>query len=80
VLVRVPRYALCMIEYFNMFNGGLSEVSSKSTTFPVDDLKTFDVLIGWIQLYVKIGDYTLKIAVESSCIENTKLERKKRRS
>jgi hypothetical protein len=51
-----------MIEYFNMFNGGLSEVSSKSTTFPVDDLKTFDVLIGWIQLYVKIGDYTLKIA------------------
>ena len=44
---RVHRDALYMIEYFNnILHDGLSEVSSKSATFPVDDLKTSDVLIG----------------------------------
>ena len=47
---RVHKAVLCSeIPYFDkMFNGGFSEASSNTATFPEDHGKAFDLLLGWV--------------------------------
>lgn len=62
----VHKAVLCTkIPYFEkMFNGGFSEASKNSATFPGDEPQAFDLLLGWV--YRDSVERPLKIMCEAS--------------